>query len=199
VRRGLLPVAVGVVLAGCVGGGAQTAAPVASEPGGGSALANLFRFGTTEPPPPLPENQDELPCPFVSIVPGGAAVRLGGQTSESVRSQITITDVARECVTQPGATALTMRVGAEGRVLIGPAGGAGGQFATLRIEVRRGDQVIASRTARVGGAVPSGQASTGWVHVEQGLTIPANLLLARGDTDVFVTLNPGAEPRARRR
>ncbi len=137
--------------------------------------------------------------PLVSITPGGAAVRLGGPASESVRSQISITDVARECQSA-GNGAVAVRVGAQGRVALGPAGGGGGQFATMRIEVRKGNSTIQTRSVRVGGAVPSGQAGADWVHVEQPLVIPAGVMSAPGDLDIFVTLGAGgAEPRARGR
>jgi hypothetical protein len=190
-------VVLGLALAGC-----GTTSDLISTPpvGSGTALGNLFRFGTVNEPPlakPVAEEEDPVACPPISILPGGAAVRLGGAGSESVRSQITITDVARECQQQPGG-ALLVRVGAEGRVLAGPAGGAGGQFASLRIEVRRGGTTIATRTVRVGGSIPAGQSQTGWLHVENGIQIPA--APSGGDTDIFMALGQGGpEPRQRRR
>jgi hypothetical protein len=190
------------MLGGCGGGLFDGGSSVASNPSGtsGSALGNLMRFGTATPPPVLEVPEEELECPVVSIAPGGAALRIGaGGSSEGVRSQITITDVARECARAPGG-GVTMRVGAEGRVLVGPAGSAGALGATMRIDVRRGDQVLSTRSVRVGATVPSGQAQAAWAHVEPGIVIPASAINALGDTDVFVTLNPsGAGQTARRR
>lgn len=194
-------VALGALLAGCGGsllpsGGIGSANTTGTER---SALGNLMQFGTTSPPPAAVIPEEERECPPVSIAAGGAALRLGSADSQSVRSQITITDVARECSNAAGG-GVTVRVGAEGRVLIGPAGSSGPINATLRIEVRRGDQVIASRNARVGASVAAGQGQANWVHVEDGILVPGNVLATSGDIDVFVTLNPGgAQPSRRRR
>jgi hypothetical protein len=91
-----------------------------------------------------------------------------------------------------------VKVGAEGRVLVGPAGSAGALGATMRIEVRSGDKTLSSRAVRVGATVPSGQAQASWAHVESGISVPASAFAGGGDTDVFVTLNPAAaQPRRR--
>jgi hypothetical protein len=190
--------ALAALLGGCGGGMFESSGASSPPTPGGSALANLMRFGTTELPPPLVEAEEELECPLLSIAPGGAALRIGGGSSESVRSQITITDIARECQRAAGGGVI-MRVGAEGRVLVGPAGSSGSLGANMRIEVRRGDTILSSRNVRVGATVPAGQAQASWAHVEQGIAIPASAIQARGDTDVFVTLNPAAAPQRRRR
>lgn len=200
-KRLLCAAAAASVLGGCGGGPVGDLLPgtVAPAGGQGSALQNLVRYGTTSPPPPAEDAPEEVDCPPVLIAPGGAALRLGGATSESVRSQISITDVARECAPAAGG-GVTVRVGAKGRVVAGPAGASGGQFASMRIEVRKNDAVVSSRAVRVGGSIPAGQAGADWAHVEPSVVIPANVIRTSGDVDIVVTLGPGgAEPRARRR
>lgn len=184
--------ATSLLLSACGGGLTDVFTPAA--PSGGTVVG-----ASTAPRGPslLAPEEEEFDCPAVSIAPGGAAVRIGAAGSETVRSQITITDVVRECVRGPDG--IIMRVGAEGRVLVGPAGSAGALGATMRIDVRKGAQTLSSRTARVGASIPAGQASASWVHVEQGIVIPASAFRASGDLDVFVTLNPGASPARRRR
>jgi hypothetical protein len=198
----ILPVlAASLFLTGCAAGLSDIVSPAGpSSPEGGSALANIMRFGTAAPPPVPAVVDEELECPPASIAPGGAALRIGaGAGSEGVRSQITIIDVVRECA-RASDGGVIMKVGAEGRVLVGPSGSAGALGATLRIEVRKGDQILSSRNVRVGTTVPSGQAQASWVHVEQGIAVPGSAFRSRGDIDVFVTLNPpGAGQTARRR
>lgn len=94
-------------------------------------------------------------CPIVQIEPGMSAVRVGGADSSSVRYQIAIGDVARDCIVENGQ--VLTRVGVETRVIIGPAGSPGTYTATLRVSLRktRDEQVLASKTYRVGGAVGS--------------------------------------------
>lgn len=190
-----------LLMGGCGGGlvDGGSSVPSSPSPGGGSPLLNLMRFGTTEVPPVLTVPEEEFECPPASVAPGGAALRIGaGAGSEGVRSQITISDVARECARSADG-GVVMKVGAEGRVLVGPAGSAGALGATMRIEVRKGDQILSSRSVRVGANVPSGQAQANWVHVEQGIAVPGSVFRTGGDIDVFVTLNPGADRATTRR
>ena len=191
--RWLLLAGVSLAVSGCLGaGGGGTGGGLtgAAAPASGGALGNLFQFGTTAPAPVAEIEEEPVPCPPVSIAPGGAALRLqSGQSNETVRAQVSIIDVARECTNRPD-RGVSMRVGTEGRVLIGPAGGSATQSATLRIEVRKGEQLITSRSVRVGAAVPAGQAQASWVNVEQGIEVPGSAFAGGGDIDVFVTLNP---------
>ncbi len=183
------------LLAACGGGMFDS-----SSSGSGGGLSGFMQSVTpaSAPAPADDPDQQELECPAVIIAPGGAALRIGGGSSESVRSQITITDVARECTRGPGGSVL-VKVGAEGRVLVGPAGSSGALGATMRIEVRSGDKTLSSRAVRVGATVPAGQAQAAWTHVESGISVPASAFAGGGDTDVFVTLNPAtAQPRRRR-
>jgi hypothetical protein len=178
-----------------------TGLPVAGPSGqGGSALGNLVQFGSAAPPPVAQVAEEEVECPPVSVEAGGAAIRLqAGGSSEGVRSQVSITDVVRECTRGPGGS-VNVRVGVEGRALIGPAGSAGGHFASLRVYVRKGEQILSTRTARVGATVSAAEGSAPWAHVENGVSIPASAFSTRGDIDIFVSLSPGgAAPRAARR
>src|SRR3712207_5509393 len=60
----------------------------------------LLTAGTTQAPPQAPETRDVY-CPTVSVIDGGSVVRVGGGDSGSVRSQIALGEIARECVGQP--------------------------------------------------------------------------------------------------
>ena len=50
-----------------------------------------------EKPIPLPATSADIDCPEVDIAEGGAAYRVGGAESASVRYQFNIGDTAREC------------------------------------------------------------------------------------------------------
>src|SRR4249919_586323 len=88
----------------------------------GSTLSNLFFFNSTTPPPEskAASAEDEIDCPRVEISEGGAALRAFGGSADpnSLRQQISISQVAREC-TATGGGSLTVKVGVEGRALIG--------------------------------------------------------------------------------
>lgn len=169
---------------------------------GGSTALNVLMFQSTTPPPAeqLPREDDvdaTLVCPEVIISDGGAAIRAqSGQDSSGLRYQISITNVAREC-TATGNGTFRLKVGVEGRVLLGPAGSPGSYGATLTTTVMRGTSVLGKRSARVGASIPSGQGGADFTHVEEGIMVPAG----KGDVEIFVGLGGGgpATPARRRR
>lgn len=163
-------------------------------------LSNVVMFQSTKPPPPMqlpPAEEEDFVCPAVVIDDGGAAIRAqSGPDSGSLRHQISLVHVAREC-TPTGGGGFRLKIGVEGRVLAGPAGGAGSHFATLHSQVLRGTTVVARRSARVGGSIPSGQSATDFSHIEDGIVVPPG----RGEVEIIIGLGTGgASPaRARRR
>jgi hypothetical protein len=181
-------------LAGCGSSSSSSGQPSTMQ-----TLGNVLMFQSTTPPPadqlPTDEQEEQLICPEVIIADGGAAIRAqSGQDSGSLRHQISILNVAREC-TPTGNGSFRLKVGVEGRVLLGPAGGAGNYGATLTTTVTRGTTQIARRAARVGGTVASGQGGTDFSHVEDGIMVPAG----RGDVEIIVGLGGGAATPARSR
>lgn len=92
-------------------------------PGTGSALRNLLRYGTTTEPAvarePLVEASE---CPTVAVAEGRSAIRAG--EGAAVRNQVSIANVARECLERPDGS-IVVKVGVEGRALLGPGGGSG--------------------------------------------------------------------------
>jgi len=70
----------------------------------------LLTAGTTQPPAQSAAIGDVY-CPTVDVTDGGAALQVrGGGEAGSVRSQITLGEVARECIGQPdGSTVFANR------------------------------------------------------------------------------------------
>jgi len=185
-----------LALSGCGSSGS-------SDGGSGSGgalrtLGNVVMFQSTSAPPPMelpPEGEAELNCPQVVIADGGAAIRAqSGTDSGSLRNQVSILKVARECTPTSGG-GFTLKVGVEGRVLLGPAGSPGSYYATLGTQVLRGTTVVARRSARVGGTVSAGQGGTDFSYVEQGIVVPPG----RGEVEVIVSLGAGGAAPAQRR
>jgi hypothetical protein len=187
----------------CLGLAGCGSSSSSGQPGAMQTFGNIvmFQSATRPAPDPLPtdDNQDQqLVCPEVIVSEGGAAIRAqSGQDSSGLRYQISITNVARECNATGNGT-FRLKVGVEGRVLLGPAGSPGSYGATLTTTVMRGTTVLGKRSARVGGTVPSGQGGVDFTHVEEGIMVPAG----QGDVDIFVSLGgggPAAPSRKRRR
>jgi hypothetical protein len=145
-----------------------------SASGGGNTLSNLFFYGgTTVPTPALEKVEDELECPPITISDGGAALRLGGGDSQSVRQQITLNNIARECA--PQGKGAVVKAGAQGLVLLGPSGSSGTYTTAVKFVAKRGDKVIASQVQRVSVTIPAGQSQASFTVIAQGLVIPAPL------------------------
>ena len=178
--------------------GLSGAAP-ASAQGIGETLRNFFSGGAAEAPAASPSAAVVMDCPRIDIMEGGAALRTyaGGRTGnlESLRSQVTIANVARECIGQPDGS-IVVKVGVEGRALIGPAGAAGRFDVPVRVVVKQGSRTFANRARRVAVTVPAGEAQASFVAVEEGIVVPPGT----GDFDIEVGLGGagGAPAKAQR-
>jgi hypothetical protein len=132
----------------------------------------LLTAGTTQTPRQAAETRDVY-CPTVEVMDGGAVIQArGGGDAGSIRSQIALGDLARECVGQPDGTTL-VRVGVEARALLGTGGSAGRYDVPVQIIVKDGSTVFANRSRRVAAAIPAGQTQTTVSIVEEGIVVPA--------------------------
>ena len=164
----------------------------------GGFLRNLFYGGAPPAPPGPPAAGDEVECPSVTVTDGGAALRAyaSGRTgsAESLRHQISIANVGRECRSQ-GDGSVVVKVGVEGRALLGPAGSAGRFQAPVHFVIRRGDHVFANRARAATVTLAAGQTQGSFVLVEEGMVVPAGT----GEFEIEVGLGgSGAAPRPSR-
>jgi len=162
---------------------------------------NSWIFGppVTQNPSADPGTPAEIDCPGVGIRAGAStlSVTAPGQDAGpmSTRYQATIGETARECAALGGV--MTMKVGVQGRILLGPAGGPGQLDVPLRMAVvREGAEpkTIWSKLYRFPVAIPPGQTAVPFVHIEQDVTFP----LPRGDEleayVVYVGFDPMGAP-----
>ena len=166
-----------------------------SAQGFGDTLKNILLYGGPNAPPPSPAQPEDVDCPRVTIAEGGAALRAysGGRTGspEALRHQISIVDVARQCLGQPDGSIL-IKVGVEGRALIGPAGSGGQVDAPVRVVIKRGEKILASRGQRIAVAIRPGEMQGSFVAVEDRIIVPP----ATSDFDIEVSL--GGQPTPER-
>lgn len=181
-----------LALAACSSTRSSGTPTASSQPG--NALQNLFFWGsaTVPPAPPLPED-DDFECPAVDVSTGGAAHRVGGDT---VRVQYSLGDVARECSNVQRDRSFTLKIGVEGRVLLGPAGSPGRYDVSVRFAVKDGERVVASRVQRQAVSIPAGSTQGSFVMIEQGIQVPPGL---KSPSIEIGFGSGGGEPRERRR
>src|SRR5829696_3486324 len=108
--------------------GVSTLAGCSSPGQGGSTLGNMVLFAGPTVPPPAKTAIEDVYCPQVDIPEGGSSIQAfsGGRVGDSggLRSQIALGRIARECVGSPDGST-SVRIGVEGRALLGVGGSAG--------------------------------------------------------------------------
>lgn len=168
-------------------------APPASNPGTRSFTdrMNEWLFGPpAQPQPGAPSEvpQDPAECPSVGIRQGASTLTINAKSTDpnpmALRYQGSIGDTARECA-MLGAT-MTIKVGVQGRIVLGPAGGPGHIDVPLRIAlVREGTEpkTIWTKFYKLGVDIPPGQAAVTFTHVEQDLTVP---MPPKKDLDAYI-------------
>ena len=112
----------------------------------------------------------------------------------SLRYQGTFVRAARDCAVVNGQ--MVMKVGVEGRIIVGPAGGAGQLDVPVRIAVVKesvaGTKPIVTKLVRIPVTVQSATDNPTFTHIEEGLTFP---MPADGDLDDY-TVYIGFDPLA---
>jgi len=118
-----------------------------------------------------------MDCPTVDVRPGAATLQstsTGRDASAgTLRYQMTIAQTARECAVL-GAT-MTIKVGVQGRVILGPAGAPGRVDVPLRLAlVQEGmtPKTIWTKFYKVAVAIAPGQTTVPFTYVEEDLTFP---------------------------
>lgn len=190
------------ILAGCGAGGTPGFEPPSQGAGTYSlaSLGNLVAFNKLFPgAAPLPQSDVQIECPTIEVQDGTASVRTyaGEPTNANVRYQFSLGDVAREC--SKSGDNLVLKVGAEGRVLLGPTGSPGSFTVPIRIAVRNDatEKVVFSQLNRVGAAITPGTNETAFTFVSDPFSVP---FVAHPDADytVLVGFDPsgtgGAAP-----
>jgi hypothetical protein len=138
--------------------------------------------GRPAPPPNPAEAAAARPvasddCPTVDIRSGASTYAVGPSgadpTATTLRYQATIARTARECTVLAGS--MTVRVGVQGRVILGPAGAPGTIEVPMRLAlVQEGvePKTIWTKAYRVPVSIPPGQTNVPFVHIEEDISFP---------------------------
>ncbi|HYC18237.1 MAG TPA: hypothetical protein VEC94_13600 [Pseudolabrys sp.] len=125
----------------------------------------------------------------------------GEPAAMDLRYQATILRTAREC--QVNAGIMTMKVGIEGRVITGPAGGPGTINVPLRIAVvQEGIQpkTITSKFARLDVVVASAVDRVAFTHIDPEISFPLPQPIAILDSYVvYVGFDPAGAPQEKKK
>ena len=145
----------------------------------GSRFAGFFsgaKPGVTQPASPT-ASAPEVECPGVDIRAGASTLNIAAKAAQAtagdVRYQLSFRQTARECLVQSGT--MIIKVGIQGRVILGPMGGPGQVDVPVRYAVvREGPEpkTIATKFKRFAVAVAPDQTNVPFTDVEEGLSFP---------------------------
>jgi hypothetical protein len=155
-------------------------------------LGGWFGFGKSSTPPADGSNPAgppaEVDCPTVAVRQGAATLSITEPGAEAgpmtTRYQVSIGQMARDCAALGGM--MTMKVGVEGRVLLGPAGSPGQVDIPLRMAVVQegpNPKTVLSKFYKLAVSIPPGQTAVPFMHVEQDLSFP---MPRGGDLDAYI-------------
>ena len=200
---------------GCSSGGGAGAPAVSAAPPPAPSLTEKFSsiFSSSSPKPQAAAAtgtaaapQQDVDCPLIDIRQGASTLQIpppsGDNGTLSLKYQGTFVRAARECAVVN--KQMVMKVGIEGRVIVGPAGGPGQVDVPLRIAVVQektaSTKTIFTKFIRKTVEIPPGSDGTNFTHVEEGITFP---LPPASDIDSYIVyigydpLTAEAEDKAR--
>jgi hypothetical protein len=143
--------------------------------------------------------QGDLDCPSVEIRQGAStyaqSVEDNGSAALSLRYQANFVRFARECALHGGN--VTLKVGVEGRVILGPAGAPGEVTLPVRLAVVKegiNPQTIWTKFYMVPVALAPGQENVAFTHVEEDVTFPMPPGNQFDQYVVYVGFDPNGAP-----
>ena len=179
-----------LLAAGCSGGGGFFGGPAASTPPSGAAapassgggwvpdsVANFFTGSSDKAPQPVAGAAADAECPYLQIREGASTLIINGggdNAAMSLKYQGTFERAARQCSVVAGQ--MVMKVGVEGRIILGPLGGPGQINVPVRIaivdEKPSSSQTILTKLIIIPVTVQSADDSPVFAQVEDGLSFP---------------------------
>lgn len=143
---------------------------------------------------------EDFECPSVEVRPGASTLTISGKGGDNaaldLRYQGSIVRTARDCQVRSGN--VTIKVGVEGRIVLGPAGGPGQIDIPLRYAVVHegaAPKTIVTKFFRIPVTVPENESRVSFSHITEDLTFP--MPVPAGDIDsylVYVGFDPAGAP-----
>jgi hypothetical protein len=168
------------LLVGLAGGCSVAGLGAANAPGGDESSPTVLGFSaesSPKSPQPVVRAQADVTCPPVEIREGASTLTVGPSgenTTMSLKYQGSFVRAARDCSVV--GSDMVIKVGVQGRIVIGPAGGPGEVKVPVRIAVVQeapgGFKPITTKLVRIPVTVPPGQGNVVFSHVEPGMTFP---------------------------
>jgi hypothetical protein len=161
---------------GCAGQSNGTAPPTADTQHG-SGFSDFFTGFSAKGPQTAATGQGNVTCPPVEVRQGASTLTVapaGEKSAMSLKYQGEFLRTARDCTVANGSMA--MRIGIQGRIIVGPMGGPGEVDVPLRIAVVQespgGMRAIATKFIRIPVTLGPNDGSALFTQVEEGVAFP---------------------------
>ena len=201
-----------LLLGGCSSGGlfggptASSPETAASPPSSGlGPITGFLSSSSAKAPQTVVGAQPNVNCPTVEVRRGAGTMAIGPSGDKSamlLKYQVEFTREARECSDIAGN--MVMKIGVEGRVVVGPAGGPGRVDVPLRIAVVHetpsgGTRPVQTKFLIIPVVIAPNQGGAPFSHVEDAVTFPLPTPIAQlDDYVVYVGFDPQtAEAKAK--
>ncbi len=214
--------ALALLASGCGGGsslfgGSSVSAPAptpASSSGGllPDDITNFFSGSSDKGPQQVAGAAADVECPYIQIREGASTLTVNGpgdNAAMSLKYQGTFVRAARQCAVVAGQ--MVMKIGVQGRLILGPQGGPGEVTIPLRIAVvdekPASSKTIVTKLILIPVEVRTADDNPSFTHVEDNVTFPMPSSSALDDYVVYIGFDPIAAraqerhsaPRARPR
>jgi hypothetical protein len=185
------------LLAGCSSATSSFSSLFGSNSASPAAATNASAAGDQKPP--------DFDCPDVQVRQGASTLTASSdgaeQTAMNLRYQVSIGTTARECRVNAGI--VSIKVGMQGRVILGPQGSPGSVTVPVRYAVVQegvDPKTIVTKLDRVDVAVPPDDSNVLFTHVTEGLDFPLPRGAAIDTYVVYIGFDPlGAREIDRKR
>src|SRR5438477_4080634 len=173
--RGAACLVAGFALGGCSSGSILGGAPdwFPSLPGFSNVSSSSGNAGSALAAAPTVSMEDN--CPTIDVRTGAGTLAVAAKTqaptANDLRYQVTVVELARQCALVEGV--IRMRVGVQGRAVLGPAGAPSQIDVPLRYAVVREGvepKTIITKLRRVPVALPPGSLNVLFTDIEEDLS-----------------------------
>jgi hypothetical protein len=195
--------AAAVAVSGCSAGGGFSSSPTgttppaaaASSPSFSEKISAFFSGSSANARQAVAGAQADVNCPSVDIRQGAGTLTVGpagDNSAMALKYQGTFVRAAREC--SIAGTSMAVKLGVQGRVIVGPAGGPGSLDIPLRIavvhETAAGSKTITTKLVRIPVTVAAGVPFTEFTHIEEALMFPLPPPAQLDDYNIYIGFDP---------
>lgn len=160
-----------------------------------SGVANFFSGSSDKGPQPVAGAAPNVECPYIDVREGASTLTIrtsGDNPAMSLKYQGMLVRAARQCALVNGQ--MMMKVGIEGRVVLGPQGTPGQITVPLRIAIvdqsPAGEKPILTKLILIPVTIGSLDDNPTFTHVEDGLAFPMPASGDLGSYLVYIGFDP---------